>query len=33
MKIDIPVSQPYRVDIAPGLLDDLVFGEPVKRCF
>ena len=23
MKIDIPVSQPYRVDIAPGLLDDL----------
>ena len=23
MKIDIPVSQPYSVDIAPGLLDDL----------
>ena len=23
MKIDIPVSQPYCVDIAPGLLDDL----------
>ena len=31
MKIDIPVSQPYRVDIAPGLLDDLGPMFPRER--
>ena len=31
MKIDIPVSQPYRVDIAPGLLDDLAAMFPRER--